>query len=138
MEFKVPQFIEHETKILGPLTFKQTIFVVIAGVICLFLYFSIGKSNFFLFILISIVLIGAALAFGFLKIQGQSLPTLLKNFLNFSIAPKIYLWKRKKTPVYLEQKEEVKKEIKENKESPLKINKKSNLKELNKKIEFGS
>jgi len=138
MEFKVPQFIDYESKILGPFNIKQTIFIGIAGAICFVLYFSIGQENFFLFIIVSIILIGIALALGFLKIQGQDLPTILKNFLNFSAGPKIYLWKRKEYPVFLNpEKEEKPKEKEQSEESLLKITQKSKLKELNKKIEFG-
>ena len=57
MQFHIPQFIEHELKILGPLTFRQTIFVGIAAAVCFVLYFTIGKLNFFIFLLISIMLI---------------------------------------------------------------------------------
>ncbi len=38
MEFQVPQFTEHEAKILGPLTFRQIIYVGTGGGIGLFLY----------------------------------------------------------------------------------------------------
>jgi hypothetical protein len=97
MEFHVPQFIEMETKIVGPLTWKQFIFVGGAGVIVFFLYFFL-KTFFIWFIMISVFLIGGALALAFLPIAGQSLPTFLKNFFSYSVASKIYLWQKKKVP----------------------------------------
>ena len=91
-QFTVPQFIEHEAKIVGPLTFKQFIFIGIAGAICFILYFTVP---FFIFILATIFLMLGGFAFAFLKSGGRSLPTVLKNFFTFSLSPKIYLWKKK-------------------------------------------
>ncbi len=91
-QFTVPQFIEHEAKIVGPLTFKQFVFVGIAVAICFIFYFT---TPFFIFILATIVLMLGGFALAFLKSGGRSLPTILKNFLFFSFSSKIYLWKKK-------------------------------------------
>lgn len=92
MRFTIPQFIEHEAKIIGPLTFKQFIFVGIAALICFILYFSV---SFDLFLLGCIVLGGISIAFAFLKIEGIPLPQVVSNFLKFSFSPKKYLWEKK-------------------------------------------
>jgi len=137
MQFQVPQFIEHEAKILGPLTFRQTIFMGIAAMACFILYFAIGKTNFFLFLLLAALILGATAALAFIKISGQSLSSIVKNFFVFSLAPKLYLWNRKETPVYFE-KSPIKPVKKEEPEiSPLKIVKGSNIKDLGKKLDFG-
>ena len=91
-QFTVPKFIEHKAKIVGPLTFNQFIFVGVAGAICFVFYFTVP---FFIFILLSIVVMLGGFALAFVKSGGRSLPTVLKNFLFFSFAPKIYLWKKK-------------------------------------------
>ncbi|MFH1575660.1 MAG: PrgI family protein [Candidatus Nealsonbacteria bacterium] len=91
-QFTVPQFIEHEPKIVGPLTFKQFIFIGVAGAICFVFYFIVP---FFVFVLLSIVIMPGGFALAFLKTSGQSLPVVLKNFFVFSVAPKMYLWKQK-------------------------------------------
>ena len=137
MRFTVPQFIEHEPKIVGPLTFKQFIFIGIAGAICFLLYFYIGKTNFFLFLLISIVLFLGAAALAFGKIGGRSLPTILANCLKFLITPKIYLWRKKEVKIEVFKKEE-KIKIPEEKveELPLKIAKDSRLKKLRTEVEI--
>ena len=95
MEFTIPQFIEREAKIVGPFTFKQFVFVGIAGGICVFLFFTVSL---FLFIISAIVLLGAALALAFLKIERTSLPVFIKNFVSFLFKPKVYLWKKKISP----------------------------------------
>jgi len=134
MRFTVPQFIERETPIVGPLTFKQFIFVGIAGAICFFLYFTIGKANFFLFIVASLIIGAIAVALAFLQIGGRSLPIILANFFRFSLSPKIYIWRKKELPVTIFKKEEVKKEEKVE-ELPLKIAEKSQLKKIKTQIE---
>jgi len=131
MRFTVPQFIEMEAKIVGPLTFRQFIFIGIAGAICFVLYFTLPFS---LFLLATIVLGSGAVAFAFLKIGGRGLPTILGNFLKFSLAPKIYLWGKKEVPTEVFKKEMAKAEEKKE-ELPLKIAEKSRLKKLRTQIE---
>ena len=134
-QFTVPKFIEHEAKIVGPLTFKQFIFVGIAGAICFILYFTLGKVNFFLFLLLAIILMVGGFALAFLKSGGRSLPVVLKNFFSFSMSPKIYLWKKKGglPPKIIEKIEEIPKEVKEN--SVPTMTGKSRLKNLSNEIE---
>ena len=111
-QFTVPQFIEHEAKIVGPLTFKQFIYVGIAGAISFILYFTLGKTNFFLFLLLTMILMGGGFTLAFVKIGGRTLPIFLKNFLFFSLAPKMYLWKKKGgLPPRIIKTEEMPKEI---------------------------
>jgi len=135
MQYTVPQFIEHEAKIIGPLTFKQFIFIGAAGAVCFVLYFSIAKINFFLFLILSIIILGVGAALALLKIGGQGLPTILTNFLRFSLGSKIYIWKEKGTPITIFKKVEIKKEVKKE-ELPLKIAEKSQLKKIRNEIEM--
>jgi hypothetical protein len=136
MQYRVPQLIEHEAKILGPLNIKQSLTVGGVLAICFFLYFMVGQTNFFLFLLIAAVLTGAALAISFAKVEGLGLTTVIKNWANFNINPKIFLWRRKQSPVYLST-ERIRREIvvKEDK-SPLKVKQEGKIGELIKKIDF--
>jgi len=134
MRFTVPQFIEYETKIIGPLTFRQFIFVGIAGAICFFLYFTIGKTNFFLFIIACLIIGAISVALAFLQIGGRPFPTIIGNFLRFNLSPKIYIWRKKEFPGIIFKKEEIKKEEKVE-ELPLKIAEKSQLKKIKTQIE---
>ncbi len=131
MRFTVPQFIEYEAKIVGPLTFRQFVYVGIASAICFVLYFT---APFSLFLIASIVLGVGALALAFLKIGGRGLPTVLANFLRFNLMPKMYIWRKKEAPVTVFKKE-IKKEEKIEEELPLKIAEKSQLKKLKTRIE---
>ena len=134
MRFTVPQFIEYEVKIVGPLTFRQFIFVGIGGAFCFFLYFTISKTNFFLFIVACLIIGAIAISLAFLQIGGRSLPTIIGNFLRFNLTPKIYIWRKKELPVTILKKEEFKKEEKVE-ELPLKIAEKSQLKKIKTEIE---
>jgi hypothetical protein len=130
MRFTVPQFIEHEIKIIGPLTFKQFTYLGIAGAICFMLYFSVPFS---VFILACIFIGGGAAALAFLKVGGRPLPSIVVSFLKFNLAPKMYLWKKKEGTISMLKK--AKPEIKKEDETPLKIAGKSKLKSIQTEIE---
>jgi len=137
MQFTVPQFIEKEAKIVGPLSFKQFIYVGIAAAICVFLYF---VFPIYLFAIIGPLLIGASLALAFYKKEGIPLPNVIAGFFTFLFKPKIYLWKKKGTPPKFLQKQKEEREGAEKDEEKikgpqLKIHKTSNLNELSKYIE---
>ncbi|OIO46631.1 MAG: hypothetical protein AUJ31_01265 [Parcubacteria group bacterium CG1_02_39_15] len=133
MRFTVPQFIEHEAKIVGPLTFKQFMFIAVAGAVCFVLYFTVPFSVFLSGCLIAG---GISVAFAFLKIGGRSLPIIFGNFLKFSVSPKIFLWRKKETPIQVFKKEAAVKEDENKDELPLKIAEKSQLKKLRTQIEI--
>ena len=139
MRFTVPQFIEHEAKIIGPLTFKQFAILGFAGAICLFLFFMARG----LFIIGLIVVGGGAIAFSFVKIQGVPLVTFVKHFFIFLFKPRLYLWKKKTSPprFLVSEKKKIKtkkmeeKELEEKKESKLKVSRGSKIEELLTRIE---
>ncbi|MFC1663529.1 hypothetical protein ACFL0A_00120 [Patescibacteria group bacterium] len=131
MPFVVPKFIEMEPKIVGPLTFKQFVYVGAAGAICFILYYSVP---FYIFLLGCVVFEGGAMALSFLKIGGQPLPVVLKNFLMFSAGPKVYIWRKKVLPPkIIKEKPKSKEKIKE--EPVLKVIEKGRLQKLSTQIE---
>lgn len=91
MQFQVPQFIERESKVVGPFTFKQFIYLAIPGAMGFFLYFTmpftvfVAGSALFMFM-------GAGLAF--FKVGGKSLPELLILATFFAVSPKTYIWEK--------------------------------------------
>jgi len=136
MQFTVPKFIEKEAKIVGPFTFKQFIFVGIAGGICLFLYFTV---SFGVFIVFSIFIIGIAFSLAFIKIEKTPLPIVIKNFFLFLTEPKIYLWKKKPIAPRIppETQREKKQTLKREEEKlSLKITEKSKLRDLTTRLKI--
>lgn len=98
MRFQVPQFIEEETKIAGPLTFKQFALMGVAGVGVIILYAAFAKTNFLIFAFLSTLLVISVLALAFIRVSGRSLPSVLGNFFLYSLSSRIYLWKKKDLP----------------------------------------
>jgi hypothetical protein len=97
MRFQVPQFIEIEDKIFGPLTFKQ--FIYIAGAIGLSVIIFTFLPR-FLAILVSVPVwvFGAALAF--YKLNSRPFINVVEDFFRYSVSSKLYIWKKEdKKPV---------------------------------------
>lgn len=132
MQFTVPQ-IEKEAKIFGPFSWKQSIYIFIAGIICFILYFSVPFS---IFLLCSIFLLSGACALAFIKINGITLPKVIQNFFVFQTKSKIYLWKKKDImPQLFKETKEIKKDEKEKQKSVLKIRRESSLTNLSSYLE---
>jgi len=132
MKFTVPQFIDYETKIVGPLTLKQFIFLAMAGTVSVILYFTVHVTLLFLFV--SILAFSAAFALAFVKINGKDLPAVFVNFLKFRSSSRMFLWGKKQTAVEVYTKEEFKKEVIED-EVPLRMSEKSQLKDIRTELE---
>lgn len=91
MRFQVPQFIETETKIVGPLTWKQFIWVALGvGLLLMFFRFLTG----FWLIFVSMIVIAVFGAMAFLRIEEMSLIEYLMKALGFALGPKKYLFKK--------------------------------------------
>ncbi len=91
MRFQVPQFIEIESKIFGPLTLKQFIYLAGSAGIVFLLYISLP---FFLVILFGIPVAAVAIALAFYKVNNQPFIKVIENALRFSSTSKIYIWKK--------------------------------------------
>ncbi|HUW72086.1 MAG TPA: PrgI family protein [Candidatus Humimicrobiaceae bacterium] len=134
MQFTVPQFTEYETRLVGFLSFRQFVFIAVAGVVCIVLYFLIGEANLFLFLVLSVIVLGAGASLAFLKINGRGLPTVLANFIRFSFGSRFYIWKREGSLITFSKNTEMKKEVKK-KEPPLKTTGVSRLKKIRTTLE---
>jgi len=89
MNFQVPQFIETEDKIIGPLTLKQFFYVGTAGGLIFALFFIL---KFAAWVIASLILAVIAASFAFIKINGRPLMTILIAALSFYWNPRFYLW----------------------------------------------
>ncbi len=97
MRFQVPQFIEVEDKIFGPLTFKQFIYLGGGAGISGVLFLLIPKI--FAFIL-SVPVVIFALALAFYKVNERPFIDILEYFFKYTVGPKLYIWKKEeKKPV---------------------------------------
>jgi hypothetical protein len=91
MQFSLPQFIDVEDKNVGPLTGKQTIYLIMGGGILLlaFTFFS-----FIFFLGVFMIVTPLTLAFAFYRPKGISLARYLGNVLDYFTTNHLYLWRR--------------------------------------------
>ena len=89
MQFQVPQFIETEDKIVGPLSLRQFLYVGGSAGICVILYFTV---QLWLFFITSLFLLAIGGSLAFIKINGQPLPKILIAAADFGWKPRIYVW----------------------------------------------
>jgi hypothetical protein len=90
MQFQVPQFIETEDKIVGPFTLRQFMYVAGAGLGSAILYFTVIT---WLWLILTIVLLGGALGASFIKVEGRPLGNVLFSAFGFYWKPQMYIWK---------------------------------------------
>ena len=89
MQYKVPQFIEVEDKLFGPLTFKQAVYLV-GGAGGAFIIWNLVPA-FFAIILIAPI-IGLSLALAFYKVNSQPFIVTLEAFIKYTFNDKLYIW----------------------------------------------
>lgn len=90
-QFQIPQFIDVENKIVGPLSLKQFLYLAVAGIICFVFYFVL---QLWLWLIIAAIFGGIAVSMAFVKYNGQPLAKIIWAAFNFFWKPKLYLWQR--------------------------------------------
>jgi len=93
-QFETPQFIERQAKVIGPLTFRGAAYVGVPIILIFLLWFTIADSYFILFIGVSLLLQGAGVALAFVKLEGKTIPEVLRNAIFFFTRSRTYIWKR--------------------------------------------
>ena len=96
MRFEVPQFVDIEDKIFGPLTFKQ--FIYLAGGAGLSVVLWVLLPTLLALPLIAIV-VGFALALAFYKFNGKPFSFVIEAALRYALGGKLYIWKKEQKPV---------------------------------------
>lgn len=94
MQFKVPQFIDIEDKVVGNLSFKQ--FAYLAGGAGL-AYISAKLLPAFIAVFVTPALVGLALALAFLKINDKPFAHALEAFIRYYSKSRLYLWKKQES-----------------------------------------
>lgn len=128
MQFRVPQNIDMEDKIVGSLTLLQLVYLLTGGLIVYILFQLLGKNYFYVFLFFGIPIGLATLAITFLKIQDQPLSYFIKAGLSYFSRPKIRFWQRKDLAPMI--KDAPVTEEKETVATPIKRIEKSNLEKL--------
>lgn len=90
-QFTVPQFIDVENKIIGPLTVRQFLIILTAGI---FSAISYRLFDFSLFLTITIILALIAVTFSFVKINGRPFHYFVLNILQTFRRPGARVWNK--------------------------------------------
>ena len=91
MRFQLPQFIETETKIVGPFTLQQFLWIA-GGAAFLFLLYMLVKGV--LFFIFAVPVGGIFLALAFVKIDGVPLIIYASYSLSYFTNPKKYVFRK--------------------------------------------
>lgn len=92
MHYSVPQFIEVEDKIIGPLTMRQFLWLLAGGGVIFILYFML-KFGAWLFL--AFLIGGVFIALAFVRIYNMPLYMFFVSFARFSLMPRIFIWQKK-------------------------------------------
>lgn len=93
-QFVVPQFIEVEDKIFGPITTRQFLILLVAGT-AVFLAYRFGDLS--LFIFTTVFIGGFSLILAFVKINGQNFHYFLLNVIQTLRKPSLRVWQKSYT-----------------------------------------
>lgn len=97
MRFQVPQFIEVEDKIFGPLTLKQFLYLAGGGA-AIFLTKQI--LPFFLFVIAAALIAALSATLAFVKINNRPFVIFLSHVLSYYTGRRLYIWrKEEKKPI---------------------------------------
>jgi hypothetical protein len=97
MRFEVPQFIEIEDKIFGPLTWRQFLYLGggIGMAVVIFL-----TTNFLVFLFLGLPLALLALALSFYPVNNRPFSYFLEAIFNYISSQRMYFWRKKEGVVY--------------------------------------
>lgn len=91
LNFQVPQFIEIEDKIFGPLTFKQFVYVAGGGGLAFMLWVYISPR--WLAVIFIIPVVALALSLAFYKVNSRPFVLILEAAFTYLMTHKLYIWK---------------------------------------------
>jgi hypothetical protein len=101
MRYQVPQFIEFDSKIIGPLSFKQFIYLLggVGGTYIIYKIFGIFPGIIFMIILWTL-----AGALAFVKVNNKNFIDILSAGFSYFTKSKLYIWRKIDKPVTAEEK----------------------------------
>ena len=91
-QFVVPQFIDVEDKVIGPITVRQFIILLVgAG----FIFIAYKLSDFILFLIEFVVLASLTFSVAFIKVNGKPVHFLILNVIQTLRRPWIRVWQHR-------------------------------------------
>ena len=122
MRFEVPQFIEIEDKIFGPLTWRQFIYVGggVGAAVAMFV-----ALPFIIFLIFGIPLAGVAAALAFFPVNSRPFSFFLQAIYDYLRSKRLYLWRQKSAHTYTADPQKTISDFGASSRSPRKVSKKS-------------
>src|SRR3989339_861802 len=93
-QFVVPQFIDVEDKVIGPVTVRQFLILLVGGGV---LFIAYRLSDFTLFLIELVLVVSISVGLAFIKVNGKPVHYLLLNLIQTLRKPKIRVWQRQVT-----------------------------------------
>jgi len=90
-QFTVPQFIDVEDKIFGPITIRQFLILLVGGIVCFIAY---RYGDLAMFALTLAIIGGLSLTFAFVKVNGQSFHYFILNIVQTTRRPSLRAWNK--------------------------------------------
>lgn len=126
-QFVVPQFIEVEDKIFGPITTRQFLILLAAGTL-IFLAYRFGDLSLFIFTVV--VIGGSAALLAFAKVNGQNFHYFLLNIIQTLRKPSLRVWQKSYTKEELNYLRKLGATKPEEKEAPVPTVKRERIRDL--------
>ena len=96
MQYKVPQNVQREDQIIGPLTLRQLVIIGVGGGMAYMIYIQLSKSYFAEIWLPPVFIISAlTIALAFLKIHGLPFHEFIMHFIEYKFLAKKRIWIQK-------------------------------------------
>jgi hypothetical protein len=94
LQYKIPQNVDVEDKIFGPLSLRQFSWLVFGGFLAFMFYMLLAKVSFFLFILVDIPIVLFFAALAFYKINERPFELFIVSSLKTMLRPRRRIWMR--------------------------------------------
>lgn len=96
MQFVVPQFIDVEDKVIGPISVRQFI-LMLSGAALIYIEYELIyhlNNNIWVFLIAAIFTVLADIVFAFVKVNGRPFHFFLLNFLVTMREPRLRIWSK--------------------------------------------
>lgn len=97
MRFEVPQFIEIEDKIFGPLTWRQFLYLGGGLGMAVVIFFT---TNILIFLIVGLPLALLAAALAFYPVNNRPFSFFLEAIFNYVTKQRLYLWRKRSDIVH--------------------------------------
>ena len=93
-QFVVPQFIDVENKIFGPISVRQFLILLTGGILIFIVY---NFASFILFVILTLLIGGLSIVFAFVEVKGQKFHVFVLNLFQYAKKERMRIWDKRYT-----------------------------------------